>query len=236
MGYERYLHLFSSIKIHTLRWDKNEKDFFYFLSLLDPKQGDILDIGANLGLMTYHFSKSFPATNIIAFEPEFTNLRVLKSTCSKYHLNNVTIHDCALGEQEGVVRMILPNWGKTKMQGLSHIKHESIDTWNEGEEFSVQMKTLDQLFPDTKVQAIKLDVENYEYFVLKGGEKLIQRNLPLIYVELWDNENRQKCFQFIQDYGYQIYVLVDNVLEPFNPDKHAHHNFTFLPPRFNLRS
>jgi FkbM family methyltransferase len=232
LGYERYLHLFSNLKIHTLRWDKNEKDFFYFLSLLDPKQGDILDIGANLGLMTYHFSKAFPETKIIAFEPEFTNLSVLKSICSRYKLNNVSIYDCALGEKEGIVRMVLPNWGKIKMQGLSHVKHESIDTWNDGEEFSVPMKTLDQLFPNTKVQAIKLDVENYEYFVLKGGENLILRNNPIIYVELWDNENRQKCFQFIQELGYQIYVLVEDALVAFIPTIHHHHNFTFLPPNF----
>jgi hypothetical protein len=94
------------------------------------------------------------------------------------------------------------------------------------------MKTLDQLFPNTKVQAIKLDVENYEYFVLKGGENLILRNNPIIYVELWDNENRQKCFQFIQELGYQIYVLVEDALVAFIPTIHHHHNFTFLPPNF----
>lgn len=232
LGYERYLHIFSSLKILTLRWDKNEKDFFYFLRLLKPQNGAILDIGANLGLMTYHFSKSFPETSIFAFEPELTNLRVLKAVCSRYQLKNVNIYDCALGEQEGNVRMILPNWGKIKMQGLSHVKHESIDTWNDGEEFTVAMNTLDNLFPDEVIQAIKLDVENFEYFVLKGGEKLIQRNLPLIYVELWDNENRQKCFQFIQKFDYQIYVLVNDALVIFNPELHQHHNFTFLPPNF----
>ena len=72
--------------------------------------------------------------------------------------------------------------------------------WNEGEECKVPIDRLDTLLPNTKIQGIKMDVENFEYFVLKGGLKIIQRDQPIIYTELWDNENRTQCFDIL---GYR---------------------------------
>src|SRR5690606_25170698 len=106
---------------------------------------DILDIGANIGIMTYHLSTRFPQTKIHAFEPMPDNLDVLKRITQKYALKNVIVHPYALGETSGILKMILPHNGKTKMQGLSHVKHDSIKEWNEGEEFEVEAKTLDEL-------------------------------------------------------------------------------------------
>ena len=125
--------------------------------------------------------------------------------------------------------MILPIQGKTKMQGLAHIKHDSIELWNEGEEYEVDVETLDGIFETKKIAAIKMDVENFEFFVLKGGEKMIQRDRPTIYVELWENENRIKCFDFIKGLGYKVCVLEKNELVEFNPNIHSQHNFTFVP-------
>ena len=48
---------------------------------------------------------------------------------------------------------------------------------------------------DKKIGAIKMDVENFEYFVLEGGKELIKKHKPIIYTELWENQNREKCFQ-----------------------------------------
>ena len=53
-GYELYLFTFAIFKIKTLKNDSKEKDFFYFLNLIPTSNGVILDIGANLGIMTYY--------------------------------------------------------------------------------------------------------------------------------------------------------------------------------------
>ena len=87
---------------------------------------------------------------------------------------------------EGEVKMILPHQGKTKMQGLSHVKHESITEWNEGEEFTVPLKMLDNVLNGQTIQGIKIDVENFEYYALKGGRRILTDNKPIIYAELWD--------------------------------------------------
>jgi len=227
LGFRKYLYVFAIFKIKTLHKDKKEKDFFHFLSLLSDSQGAILDIGANIGIMSYHLSKRFPSATIHAFEPMPDNLEVLKKITLKYGLKNVEIHPFALGETSGKLKMILPHNGKTKMQGLSHVKHESIKEWNEGEEFEVESKTLDELFQNTSIQGIKIDVENFEYFTFKGGANIIDKYKPIIYTELWDNENRVKCFQLLSDLGYKPYVVVQNELLEYNSKVHQAQNFIF---------
>lgn len=227
-GFERFLYIFSIIKIKTLKYDKNEKDFFKFLSLLKPQGGAILDIGANIGLMTYHLAKAFPQDIIHSFEPMPFNLESLQKVVSKNKLANVRIHPIALGQEEGSVSMILPVQDGAKMQGLSHVKHETITDWNEGEEFVVDMKMLDLYLPLEQVQGIKIDVENFEYFVLKGGEKILRTFKPIIYAELWDNENRTQCFDLLNDLGYKTYVVIDHQLVLFDANLHNKQNFIFV--------
>jgi hypothetical protein len=71
-------------------------------------------------------------------------------------------------------------------------------------------------------------VENFEYFVLKGGEKLIKKDRPIIYCELWDNDNRKKCIDLLNNLGYSALVLQKNKLVPFEKAAVEKHNFFFL--------
>jgi FkbM family methyltransferase len=231
LGYSNYLYIFAIFKIKTLQKDNREKDFFHFLSLLKDGEGDVIDIGANLGIMSYHLSKSLKVSKIHAFEPVPSNLLVLRKIISKYRLKNIELYPFALGDKKGSVEMVLPYNGKTIMQGLSHVIHDSINEWNEGERFDVSIDILDNLFSGKKIQGIKMDVENFEYFVLKGGGQLIASNLPLIYMELWDNDNRIKCFEFLSAKGYQTFVVESEKLVRFDKNIHHSQNFIFLPQK-----
>ena len=80
--------------------------------------------------------------------------------------------------------------------------------------------------------AIKIDVENFEYFVLKGGEKIIANNKPVIYMELWDNENRNKCFTLLKNLGYLIYIVQKKQLVEYDAKMHNKQNFIFIPDNY----
>ena len=229
LGINRYLFIFSRFKIHTLKYDKKEKDFFHFLSLLANKNGTILDIGANIGIMSYHLAKRFPKNNIHAFEPIPCNLKVLQKIKKRYQLDKLIIHSFALGNSTEDIEMILPKEKGAIQQGLSHVKHEDITEWNHGEKINVKQKKLDDVFKEKNIHGIKIDVENYEYLTLKGAENIIKTNLPIIYCELWDNENRLKCFELIRSIGYEIHVLFKNQLCIFDASIHQKQNFFFLP-------
>ena len=229
LGFQNYLYVFALFKIRTLKSDVKERDFFHFLSLLKDGKGDVLDVGANVGIMTVHLAKKLPNTTVHAIEPLPDNLRVLKRVIGHFGLNRIRIHETAVGDTTGEVEMILPHQGKTKMQGLSHVKHESITEWNEGEEFKVPLQKLDDLINGQPVQGIKIDVENFEFYALSGGRRIIEANRPVIYAELWDNENRKNCLDLLTELNYKSHVIVDGQMIPFDPKKHDNQNFIFLP-------
>lgn len=228
MGLNTYLYVFALYKIKTLRSDKKENDFFTFLSLLKDGKGDVLDIGANLGIMTVHLANKLPNTTIHAFEPMPTNVSVLKRIIAKFKLKKTKIHEIALGDESGTAKMVLPVNGQTVMQGLSHIKHETITEWNEGQEVDVKLDKLDNILNGQPVQAIKIDIENFEYFALKGANRIITSNKPIIYAELWNNENRSNCFEYLKSFNYSIFVGENNQIVPFDSSKHDTQNFIFI--------
>ena len=84
LGFDNYLFLFSLYVIYTLRWNRNERDFLYFLEML-PDEGTVLDIGANIGIMTVHFSRRLPQARVLAIEPIPANLKALR--VSRHHIS-----------------------------------------------------------------------------------------------------------------------------------------------------
>jgi len=224
LGYQTYLFVFAKFKINTLKNDKKEGDFFQFMSKIS-KEGHILDIGANIGIMTYHLAANFPKKSVYAIEPMPDNLSVLNKIISNYNLSNVEVKQVAVGNENTSLEMVLPVNGKVKMQGLAHVVHDSIEEWNDGEKYTVEAVKLDDLFKGIPISGIKMDIENFEYFALEGGKALIEKYLPVIYLELWANENRNKCFTFLESLQYKAHVVEKKKLVIFNPDLHQKQNF-----------
>lgn len=232
LGFKNYLFVFSLFKIYSLKHDKKERDFFQFLSLI-PENSAVLDIGANIGIMTVHLARSIKDVTVYSFEPIPTNVATFKRIVNYFKLKNVKLFEIALGNAEGEVEMVMPIISSVPMQGLSHVLHKSITENNEGEYFKVQLKTLDKmenLLTNLKrISAIKIDVENFEYFVLEGAKNLIIKNKPIVYAELWENENREKCFDLFQQLNYSTFIVLDNKMLKFDNTKHKTQNFIFLP-------
>jgi FkbM family methyltransferase len=228
LGFQNYLYLFSRYKIRNLKRDPKESDFFHFLDMI-PEQGTVLDIGANIGIMTVHLAGK-EARKVIAFEPMPSNLNALRRVVSHYRLSNVLIMECALGNEEGRAEMVMPMVGSVRMQGLSHVMHASIPENNEGEKVSVVLHRLDalkEIQEATRITGVKMDVENFEYFVLEGGREMLLKHQPILYIELWDNENRSLCFEFLRGLGYVIYVVDKGSLVKY--EKQDKQNFIFVP-------
>jgi FkbM family methyltransferase len=228
-GFENYLYIFSLFIIRKLPWDKKEKDFLFFLRML-PNEGVLLDIGANIGVMSYYLSHFKPKAQVISFEPIAVNFQNLERILRKYKLTNVQIEKYALGEEEGEIEMVMPVVNSVKFHGLSHVIHGSIKENNEGTLYKVPIKRLDTIAQlqnlTVPVNAIKIDVENFEYFVLKGGKKLIDKYKPIIYAELWEGENRKQTFELLLSLGYKAKVVENGQLIEF--EGQFKQNFIFV--------
>jgi FkbM family methyltransferase len=232
LGFRNYLFVFSIFTIFRLKWDRKEKDFLLFLRMV-PDGGIVLDIGANIGIMTTHLARKLTKSVIYAYEPIPQNIETLKRICRFFKLKNVRIKEKALGDHTGSVEMVMPVIGSVKMQGLSHVIDGKVSADNTGIIHRVALDTLDSekdfLTPGSKVTAIKMDVENFEYYVFKGATSLLKHHRPIVYCELWDNENRQASMQLMQDLGYTIHVVVSRRLELYDSKIHRMQNFIFLP-------
>ena len=232
LGFKNYLFIFSLFKIYTLKRDKKEKDFFQFLALI-PSGTIVLDIGANIGIMTVHMARSVKNSIVYSFEPMPNNISAFKRIISYFRLQNVKLFEIALGNTEGEAEMVMPVINAVRMQGLSHVVHTSITENNEGERLKVPLKMLDNMSElmnsPQRISAIKIDVENFEFFVLDGAKSLLNKNKPVVYAELWENENREKCLELFRTLNYRTVIITNNKAVEFDPSLHRTQNFIFVP-------
>jgi len=134
--------------------------------LLQRSRITAIDIGAHVGFWSFYLYKNFKIVH--AFEP-------VKDFRDCFNLNvkakNVNLYDCALGSENSFVSMEIDqsNSGKT------HIKNQSLAD-------QTPIKKLDD-FKFENVDFIKIDVEGYEEFVIKGGIETLKKNHPLIIIE-----------------------------------------------------
>jgi hypothetical protein len=70
----------------------------------------------------------------------------------------------------------------------------------------VKVKKLDD-YKFTKVDFIKIDVQSYEYEVLKGSKKPLEINSPILCVEE-DNIKNSKTIKFLKNHNYKIVDVI----------------------------
>lgn len=215
-----------------------------FFTKLFSDNANIIVIGANTGITTIPIAKNVSKGKVFAIEPVPDNYSVLKKIIKFYKLSNTEALSCALGSENKMIEMVMPIVEKTKSHGLCHIDHDNIEGYEKGIKFKVEMKKLDDLFSSYKesIDGIKIVAENYEKFIFEGGEQLIKKNMPLIYCELWFNENRLRTMDLIRSWNYQIYVLDNNKLVRYDEKKYHTKNLFFVPEtgerdvKFNIKS
>lgn len=191
----------------------------------------MLDIGANIGIMTSNLAIKANQGKVFAFEPMPDNIKTLKRIIRFHKLTNVHLFEYALGNETKQTQMVLPVVSAVKMQGLAHVIDQSITEFNDGITFSVPQYRLDDIpeLQQITIDAIKIDVENFEYQVFLGARQLILKNKPVIYCELWDNQNRRNCFELMKEFGYSIRILNGKALVAFDSELHQTQNFFFVP-------
>jgi FkbM family methyltransferase len=127
--------------------------------------GDVvLDVGANIGIHTVFLSDAVgPSGQVIAVEPDPDNLRLLRQNVSINSCINVRILDCAFGDC----------WADRELY-QSHTNRGNLsligDLANTGQSRTVPVRRGDEALAGLGVapRLAKIDVEGYEYPVLKG--------------------------------------------------------------------
>jgi FkbM family methyltransferase len=187
--------------------------------LIDKADGQVLDIGANLGTFCLPLAQKTPALKFHAFEPQRIINYLLCANIIINSLDNVYTYQLALSNEDSNIELAMPDYTTEKNIGAFSIDKEvrknnyECSTVNTTD--VIKMIPLDMmLFHNIKL--IKIDVEGHELEVLKGGIETIKtNNYPPIIFEAWTwkpwyQEKRKSLFDYLEGHGYEIQQLGEN--------------------------
>lgn len=138
-----------------------------------------VDGGACAGLHTLPMADIVgTAGRVEAFEPVTRLARVLHLRCSRR--GNITIRELALSNRSGEAEFLVA--GEVAYSGLRPRNYPRSDM--PIERIQVRVTTLDEIVPpDAPVRFIKLDLEGGEFDALRGAERLLAAQRPVVVFE-----------------------------------------------------
>lgn len=191
----------------------------FFAGDLDPKltwlcrrlvrPGDtVLDIGANIGLITMVLSKLVGQSGAVhAFEPNPNLLALLDETLPANKASNVTLHRCALGAEPAELTLTVPvgNTGAATLARNVELEHVAYVT-------TVPVRRLvDELSGVGPIRFVKIDVEGFEARVLQGAEPILADAPPdaiLFEANRFEGAARDHpVFQLLSGFGYRFFSI-----------------------------
>lgn len=184
---------------------EESRQAFYKLMLT----GDhIVDIGANVGDVSLNAAKICGENGKVhAFEPDPINYQRLQNNLRLNHFTNIQTHQLGLGDNVGTFVMRRVSDGNQGMNRIVNHPPGGKAT------IEIEVTTLDNFFEKNgieRVDLIKIDVEGFEYKVLKGAEKTLNRFQPVLFIELDDQNlseqgsSAKELVQFLEEKGYEL--------------------------------
>lgn len=196
---------------HYLYFGFKDAGHLQLMNLVKP--GDVvLDIGTNYGTTILQFAKKVGDTGFCyGFEPDFLNFEICKKQLLINDVKNIKVENIGLGEKEGEFYLVVENETNRGCNKVFDVpKNEKTST-------KVKVSTLDIWMLShslAKVDLIKIDVEGFEYNVLKGAKKVISQFKPRFFIELDDNNLQEQnssaknVVDFLQSCDYSVYHSV----------------------------
>jgi len=141
------------------------------------KHRTFIDVGAHIGIITTAVAHLFE--RCLAIEPSPQNITQLRRAVQSKRLKNCQVIACALGDRVGFATLYL---SESDTNANSLAKREDL-----GKGIQVPVTTLDLLVEETGTTGpflIKIDIEGYELFVLRGAERTLAKECTVI-SEFW---------------------------------------------------
>jgi len=180
---------------------------FIIKNNIDLLHSDVVDAGANNGNFTIDFAMLVgDAGRVYAFEPQRIIYYQLCGNVFMNGIDNVICINKALSNISKVVNIQYPNYFHEGQVNFGDVKVIS----KLGERFEeVEATTLDN-YDFVNLKLIKIDVQGYEYNVLKGSIMTIERHRPYIIFELEEEylningHTSNDLLEFFKSVGYVV--------------------------------
>ncbi len=163
------------------------------------------DVGANIGYWTLFFAGFSPfISQIVSFEPDATNRRLLQMNIDRNELKNVTVRACGLSDHIGTATFHVD--GMTGSTGSLEADHDFIGKHYGAQQQTVEVEisTIDKEIAVGRAapQFIKIDVESHELGVLKGAERTLAEVRPAMIIEV--SANHDAVAEILRRHRYRM--------------------------------
>jgi FkbM family methyltransferase len=135
---------------------------------------DFLDVGAFSGDSALMFLNYSPR-KIFAYEPVVENYNYLLQTIEKNGLKDQIIPvNKGIGDKESALKIDSKDGNSSFLPAYSDNKTEE-----------VVVTTIDMECKDKKIGIIKMDIEGFEYYAIKGALETIKRDKPVLLISIY---------------------------------------------------
>lgn len=180
-------------------WSEGEVELFRSI----VKQSDVvLEAGSHIGAHTLPLSMM--CAELHAFEPVLEFNRLLRKNVKE--LDNVLVHDVALGATEELAYINPPDMSCVQAAGTVEVQYQG--------QVEIRIKSVDS-YNFIKLDFIKADIEGSELALLEGAEDTIKRCRPLLYLENHYEEQLWNMLKLLDSWGYRLY---EHKIPLYNPN------------------
>jgi FkbM family methyltransferase len=169
-----------------------------------------IDLGANLGyylLMEASVRKKYNGKGTIyAIEPNPYTFEYLNKNIKLNNYSDIKTMNLAIGEKKEVKPFYLSkNWNCSRFV-------PGPDTSDIVEVKEMKIETLDNLFAKKKIDFIRMDVEGFEFNILRGAKKLIADNPNIaiffeFHAQFFTTPQREEIIKFLKDNKLRVKYL-----------------------------
>lgn len=183
----------------------------------------ILDVGANIGVTAIRMSAAVGSGGkIYAFEPDPANFSRCAHHVTTNSMTNIEIFQLGLGEISG--ELVL-GFGKPDHCGTKRI----VPSGSNGQR--IHVTTIDEFVSEkaiSRLDLIKIDVEGFEYSVLRGASDTLSKYRPTLFLELDDSllgdqgASPAQLLSLLDDLGYLVFHSESKQSIEKTPMKNVH--------------
>jgi len=171
----------------------------------------VIDIGANIGTTLLKMAKICGKNGyVLGFEPDPINFKRLQKNIALNNFTNLSVKQIGLGNKPGRYR--LENYIEFNSGGKRISTSGKISS---NDSMEVEINTLDNFLSQNynslnKIDLIKIDVEGFEFNVLKGAKNTIERYTPVLFIEVDDNNlkaqsaSAKELIHLLSETGYSV--------------------------------
>ena len=167
--------------------NNNEYDFN-----IDFKEGDIvIDIGANVGMVSILLAKKFPFLKIYSFEPLKENYYNLLKNIELNNIPNgiITAENKAVTKDGRLITMSINSANKGGSSTADIVSTNSIMTKENCQIESITLEGIFKKYNINKLKLLKIDCEGSEYEILYNTDTNLLKNIENLRGEFHENKN-----------------------------------------------